>query len=484
MAAMLDARYAADGSAQREQWYLDNWGAVAAEIGAAQQITPGAASHQLLVATALRDRLPRVGAVFTAGLVTYRTVAAIVFRTMLISDLGARRAVDAALARALAEWEPMSVEKLTAAIDYWVDKFDPHAVRRTHNGARSRSVDVFTDGADGLSSLSGNVFTPDAQAFDARLDALAATTCGADPRTKDQRRADALGALAFGHDRLVCRCAGADCPANGPDAAVPPAAGVVIHVVVNDDTLDDDTVTAAAQDASLDGEHPPSFDKPLRELTVRQALRDPDPGESSATRPGAVMDGGRVMAGAITRRLALTAVIRRIVHPHQAPPESRYVPSAKLAEFVRCRDLTCRYPGCDEPATKCDLDHTIPYPVGPTQASNLKCLCRKHHLLKTFWGWLDRQLPDGTVIWTAPSGRTHTTTPGSRLLFPTLCTPTAPVTNSAVGAATARSNGGLTMPRRPHTRAEGRARRIDDERRLNQTNPPAESDRCAEPAPF
>ena len=51
-------------------------------------------------------------------------------------------------------------------------------------------------------------------------------------------------------------------------------------------------------------------------------------------------------------------------------------------------------------------------------ASNLKCLCRKHHLLKTFWGWLDRQLPDGTVIWTAPSGQTYTTHPGSRLLFP------------------------------------------------------------------
>jgi hypothetical protein len=23
-------------------------------------------------------------------------------------------------------------------------------------------------------------------------------------------------------------------------------------------------------------------------------------------------------------------------------------------------------------------------------------------LLKTFWGWRDRQLPDGTVIWTLP----------------------------------------------------------------------------------
>jgi hypothetical protein len=23
---------------------------------------------------------------------------------------------------------------------------------------------------------------------------------------------------------------------------------------------------------------------------------------------------------------------------------------------------------------------------------------RCHHLVKTFWGWLDQQLPDGTVI--------------------------------------------------------------------------------------
>ena len=72
--------------------------------------------------------------------------------------------------------------------------------------------------------------------------------------------------------------------------------------------------------------------------------------------------------------------------------------------------MTCRYPGCDQPADLCDLDHTIAYPVGPTCAANLKCLCRKHHLLKTFWagrnGWGDRQLPDGTVIWTFQGGQT------------------------------------------------------------------------------
>src|ERR1700754_1315633 len=98
-----------------------------------------------------------------------------------------------------------------------------------------------------------------------------------------------------------------------------------------------------------------------------------------------------------------------------------------MGDFVRCRDLTCRFPGCDEPAFACDVDHTIAYPVGPTCAANLKCLCRKHHLVKTFWGWRDRQRLDGTVEWTSPGGQTYTTHPGSRLLYPALCTPTAPV---------------------------------------------------------
>jgi len=56
-------------------------------------------------------------------------------------------------------------------------------------------------------------------------------------------------------------------------------------------------------------------------------------------------------------------------------------PGVACEELVHCRDLTCRFPGCDAPADVCDVDHTIPYPVGPTQATNLKCLCRKHHLL-------------------------------------------------------------------------------------------------------
>ena len=78
------------------------------------------------------------------------------------------------------------------------------------------------------------------------------------------------------------------------------------------------------------------------------------------------------------------------------------------------------FPGCTTPAEFCDIDHVIPYPLGATHPSNLACLCRKHHHLKTFWtgDWELRLLPDGAAVWTSPTGRTYTTHPGCRSYFP------------------------------------------------------------------
>ena len=122
------------------------------------------------------------------------------------------------------------------------------------------------------------------------------------------------------------------------------------------------------------------------------------------------------------------------------------------------------------PADMCEIDHTIAYPLGPTQPSNLKLLCVFHHLLKTFYigagGWADRQLPDGTVIWTAPTGHTYTTKPGGSLFFPQLAIPTGelvvPETTRPVG-----SDRGVMMPTRRRTRSQDRAYRIALERQHN-----------------
>jgi hypothetical protein len=507
MVAMLDARCAADGSADRDQWCLDNWGAVCAEIGATQQLTSGAASRLLLVGTALRDRLPKIAALFTDGLIGYRLVSTIAHRTGLIKDPAALRDIDSELAAMVQEWGPMSLDKTDQAIDALIAEFDQYALRRTQEKARGRAVDVYLDDDSGLASLWGTLFATDAVALDRRLDALASTVCENDPRTRDQRRADAMGGLAHGQDRLACLCGNQHCLAaiSVPSSVVvyvvapadsvttPPAATQPDHpddggtpadpLTVEDDTgtraHDDDAGTdagradrdASAQHASLDGESPPMFSKPLREMTLAEVFAEcnADPGEPLATPPGVII-GGPLLPGPVVARAALHATVVPIVHPGNAPPETRYTPSRALADFVRSRDLTCRFPHCGVPADRCDTDHTIPHPHGPTCASNLKCLCRFHHLLKTFWGgshgWRDRQLPDGTVIWTSPSGQSYTTQPGSRLLFPTLCLPTAPVTVTDVPTA---HTAGLTMPRRKTTRAQDRQHRIDDERRRNET---------------
>ncbi|MDT5304263.1 MAG: hypothetical protein QOG79_7975 [Mycobacterium sp.] len=455
MADVLEARLSADGSAEREQWCLDNWDAVCAEIGAAQNVSLGVASNQLLIAQALRERLARVGEVFATGAVSYRLVAAAVSRTRLITDGDAMAKVDTELAAQIGGWGSLSVAKSEAAIDYWVDRYDPQALRRSESAARDRHVDIVEDSGTGVSGIEGRLFAHDAEALDKRLDAMARAVCKADLRTLDQRRSDALGALAHGADRLSCQCGAEDC-----EAADRPPSAVVVYVVANEESLSDDS------DALMDGQDPPGpSTAELRQMTLAQALAPPSSTGTAVTGPAALMGGALLPAPLLAAKLATTARIERIVHPGEAPPERRYIPSQVLAVFVRCRDMTCRFPGCDEPAHVCDIDHTIAYPVGPTQASNLKCLCRKHHLAKTFGGWRDRQLPNGTVVWTSPEGQTCTTYPGSRILFPSLCKPTAPVARVNVPAA--EPSRGLMMPRRKTTRAQDRAKRIEAERRLN-----------------
>ena len=233
MVAMLEDAYAADGSAEREQWCLDNWDAVSAHIGAAQHLTTGIASGLLLVAVALHDRLPKVAAVFADGLIDYRTVRTLVTRSLLVLDPDARRRLDSALREGLGSWGPMSQHRLEQNVDALIEQIDPCAVRRTHTRARSRSVEVTVEDGTGLATMLITLFATDADAFSARADALADTVCSKDPRTKDQRRADAINPMAHGNDRLACLCGRPDCDA----AQNPPSTGVIVYLVAHEDTL-------------------------------------------------------------------------------------------------------------------------------------------------------------------------------------------------------------------------------------------------------
>ncbi|OBG75147.1 MULTISPECIES: HNH endonuclease signature motif containing protein [unclassified Mycobacterium] len=407
---------------ETEDWAVDTEAAVAAEVGAALGISLGLAASRLRYARAMRERLPRVGAVFAAGDIDYRTFQTVVFRTDLITDAQVLAAVDGQLAARAARWPSMTHGRLAAAVDRVVCRADADAVRRRRERAAGREIWI-GDGGDGLARIEGSLLSPDGRALDARLDALAATVCVHDPRTREQRRADALGVLAAGADRMGCRCGRRECAAVGRTAGP-----VVVHVI--------------AEQATLDG---------------------------SGTAPGAQLGSEGLLPPELVAELAESAKRVPLAHPADAPPEAGYLPSKALADFVRCRDMTCRAPGCDRPATDCDIDHTVPYGRGgATHASNLKALCRTHHLLKTFWGWDDRQLPDGTVIWTLPGGQTYVTTPGSALLFPHLCTPTGHLTADPAARPDYCDQRGAMMPKRRRTRSQDRARRVATERHHNR----------------
>ncbi|WP_061512209.1 HNH endonuclease signature motif containing protein [Mycolicibacterium phlei] len=452
-------------SAQRDDWVADNWSAVCAEIAAAQFISLGMASAQLATAKTLHEWFPRIAEVAGQGWISRRMVEVLVNRTRLMMSAQGRAKVDAEIAARIRGWSDWSLQRLQTEIDYWVDRYEPFALRRTQSKSRGRHVEVtIAPDGSGVAYIEAQVLATDGDALDQRLDALAATVCEHDPRTLDQRRADAVGVIAAGGDRLGCLCDREDC-----DAAHRSASAVIVHVIAREEALSDDT------SVQLDG-------------ATRQPEASDSPDSPAMTDPGLLLGHGILPASVVAAKIAPTARLRYIRHPGESPPESRYRPSEALAWFVRARDLTCRFPGCGVPAHACDLDHAVPWPLGPTQASNLRCLCRHHHLVKTFWGWRDRQHPDGRIEWLSPTGQHYTTDAGAALLFPQLCRPTAPVDPQILRRAETLSPEqkarGLAMPRRKLTRQAARHKDIDTERRANAAVNAARIAKRNQPPPF
>jgi len=407
---------------EREQWRIDGWDAVAAEVAAAQGISRHRASSQIQVAVCIWENLPKLAEVFAAGWIDYWIVQLIESRISLIKP-DDRARIDAILARTAKRWNRLSRKKVIEQIDAWVTHVDALAKRPTRDKDEDRHIGVGPDKAGNV-EVWGSLRAPVGAAFDACLDALAATVCPADPRTKQQRRADAIEALAARADRMTCCCGQPDCTAG---AAV--ASPVVINVVADMATVH---------------------------------------GKSSI--PGYVPGYGALPAE-LVRMYVRSAKLQQVALPSElADCEVGYRPSAKLATYVRLRDLICRFPGCEAPAEVCDLDHTVPWPDGPTHASNMKLLCRHHHILKTFYtganGWSEVQKPDGTVEWRSPTGHRYITKPAGALFFPQFAAPTAKLKLPRPNRKS-KPRHGLMMPTRPRTRAAERQSRIDYERALN-----------------
>jgi hypothetical protein len=363
-------------------------------------------------------------------------VSTITWRTRLVTDDAVWAMLDAALAERAEKWGRLPEKTFIASVDALVLQFDKAALIESCEVARTRDFQVgFYDDEAGLTAVWGALQAADAAVLDKKVASMAATVCDNDPRSVKERRADALGALANGNNHLVCACGSPVCPANAEQPA--PKSSVVIHVVADQAAVD----TAHAVNATASGT--------------------------------AILSGAEVMPTPLLAELLRNGAKLRPLCPPSEEPETGYRPSANLARHIRNRDLTCRFPGCPMPAEFCDIDHVIPYPLGATHPSNLACLCRKHHHLKTFWtgDWKLKLQPDGAAIWTSPTGRNYITHPGCRSYFPEWDTNTGelPPTPESEALRTHRES---KMPRRKRTRAADRQARIKAEREHNNSDPP------------
>ena len=110
-------------------------------------------------------------------------------------------------------------------------------------------------------------------------------------------------------------------------------------------------------------------------------------------------------------RAALVEAARRAwaTRPEPRHATGAYAPTVEIDQTVRARDPVCTFPGCAVPATRCDLDHTLPHPRGPTSVTNLSPRSRRCHRWKTaaLWHVRPRLDPAGHLLahqWTSPLG--------------------------------------------------------------------------------
>ena len=323
IAARLAAIGALDSLREQELvesilWRTDPFEEVAAEISAAMRIARGRAATQIHHARVLRDKLPLVAARFAVGDIDYRMVRMIIARTGIV-DPSVWAGLDAELAARAHRWMRFSERQLRDRVDQWIAKLDPNGVRVPPDISEQRFVQI-DPSTPGMASIWANIDAVEAVALDQRLDAVANTVCEQDPRSHEQRRADAIGPLARLEAQLVCRCGREDCPAAQNRAA---ADAAVVHVLAQSSTVDG-------------GSDAPGY-LPGHGILPAESVRD-------------------LARRAKIKPVRMPATTSEPAEPAEAA-EPGYRPSAALSEFIRWRDLTCRFPGCDAPAERCDIDH-------------------------------------------------------------------------------------------------------------------------------
>jgi hypothetical protein len=245
-------------------------------------------------------------------------------------------------------------------------------VERHVTAVAERGIEIIAE-QDGMAFIGAHVPAVVAVAVDARITAIAKSHQTKDElRTLGQLKSDVFTDILLDVDGLMATTAGSD--------ASPAARYRSIRPTV--------LVTVPA-------------------LTL--AGRSIEPGVLEGYGPIDAATAREIASFSKTLRRLLTDPVTGIV---LSMDRKRYRIPKDLRTWLRVRDGTCRFPGCNRSAGKAELDHTHDFALGGgTNHDNLASLCPGHHTLKGVGEWKVKQIGGGRLMWTSPTNIPYETEP-------------------------------------------------------------------------
>lgn len=370
------------------------------------------ASWLIELAGRLTTVLPNTLAALEAGRIDLPRARALAEGTAVLTDPDARAVEAVLLAQAgNGPWDGPSPRSWRARVDREAVRVDLDAARRRREAAHAdRSVRAWPIG-DGAAELLVRAAHEDIAMVDRVLSDLAHATPTHDQAgnrlSMDQRRADVFVGVFRAIDTGSALPDGR--PASGSGAG---QRGREIGLVLHTDTLFGDG-PAADDPGELRGLGAPA---PIDPHTAAESAR-------TQIRDGA---GTCVLltddAGALQRlvrlgkapehgwtRHSLAVAVRQALPDLPPLATDSYQPTVAITEHVRARNPHCTSYDCPRVARRCDLDHDMPWPRGPTDVANLGPRCGRHHETKTRQLVATKLSPDGMLTTTMLTGLIVTT---------------------------------------------------------------------------
>ncbi|WP_439938167.1 DUF222 domain-containing protein [Nocardia sp. N13] len=367
-----------------------------AELGAELGMSSVAAKKLIGHALELRHRLPRLWRQVQSGRVPAwraRSVAETTIHATPALTQDAVRWVDAQVAAVAGRIGPAQLDRLVAETIKRFDLAAPDPAADPEDGylsvdPRHATLDDQDVHYSGTMHFEADLDIADALDLDGALAQGAATLKAlGSAESLDVRRAKALGDLARTQTALDLHSQGST-SARDQDG-LPAAREVVLNVHF-------DATPAQGSDGEDDSTVVQTVFGPTGRLEERQKLL--------------LLDQVQKWCG--DSRTTIT--IKPVIDLNAELRAPGYDIPDPIREQVALRDRTCVFPWCTRPARGADVDHVVefdhdaeaegrPQP-GPTTSSNLACLCRFHHRLKTFTAWAYRMIAPGVFEWTSPHG--------------------------------------------------------------------------------